>query len=90
MNTNLLFIVGIFAVAYLFLIRPQMKEKKEFEKLLASLKKGDKVLLNSGMYAEVAAVKDDGKLTLKVADSVKIDFTKTSVAKILNQSENKA
>ncbi len=82
--------MAIFAIAYFFLIRPQMREKKEYEKLLANLKKGDKVLTNSGIYAEVSAVKEDGVLTLKVADNVKMEFSKTAVAKVLNKEPVKA
>ncbi len=67
-----------------------MREKKAFEKLLADLKKGDKVLTSSGIYGEVTAIKDDTRITLKVADNVRIDFAKTSVSKILNPETNKS
>jgi preprotein translocase subunit YajC len=83
-----MFIILLIAVFYFFIIRPQMREKKEFEKLLASLKKGDKVLTNSGIYGEVTAIKDETRITLKVADNVKIDFAKSAVSKILNQEKN--
>jgi preprotein translocase subunit YajC len=65
-----------------------MREKKEFEKLLASLKKGDKVLTSSGIYGEVTAIKDDTRITLKVADNVRIDFVKSAVSKVLNREKS--
>jgi len=85
---NLLFLILIISVFYFFWIRPQMREKKEFEKLLASLKKGDKVLTSSGIYGEVTAIKDDTRITLKVADNVRIDFAKSSVSKVLNREKS--
>ena len=90
MNMNILFPILLIAVFYFFIIRPQMREKKEFEKLLAALKKGDRVLTSSGIYGEVTALKDDSRITLKVADNVKIDFAKSSISKVLNQEINKS
>ncbi len=90
MNMNIMFLILIFGVFYFFIIRPQMREKKAIEKLLAGLKKGDKVLTSSGIYGEVTAIKDDTRITLKVADNVRIDFAKTSVSKILNQEQDKS
>ena len=90
MNMNIFFLVLIFVVFYFFLIRPQMREKKAFEKLLAGLKKGDKVLTSSGIYGEITAIKDDTCITLKVAEIVRIDFAKNSVSKVLNQEGNKS
>ncbi len=84
MNFSPLFIVLLIAVFFLFFIRPQMREKKEYTKMLNALKKGDKVITNSGIYAEVFAIKDDNRITLKVGDNVKIDFTKSAVSKIIN------
>jgi preprotein translocase subunit YajC len=83
-NMQILFPVLLIGVFYFFIIRPQMREKKAFEKLLQGLKKGDKVVTNSGIFGEVTAIKDDTRVTLKVADSVKIDFLKSSVTKILD------
>ena len=83
MNFNLVFLGLIFGVFYFFIIRPQIREKKEYEKVLSALKKGDKVITTSGMYGEITAIKDETRVTIKVADNVKIDFTKNAVSKVL-------
>ncbi|MFC1585792.1 preprotein translocase subunit YajC [Fibrobacterota bacterium] len=90
MNMNVMFLILIFVVFYFFIIRPQMKEKKSFEKMLGALKKGDKVITNSGIYGEVTAIKDETRITLKVAENVRIDFTKSSVSRVLNQEKEKS
>ncbi|MBF0431022.1 MAG: preprotein translocase subunit YajC [Fibrobacteria bacterium] len=82
----MLFPVLLIGVFFLFIIRPQMREKKEYQKMLAALKKGDKVITNSGMYAEIYAMKDDTRVTLKVGENMKIDFTKASIAKVVNEN----
>ncbi len=87
MDTSIIYIVGIVIVAYFLLIKPQQKEKKAFQKMLDGMKKGDKVITTSGIYAEISALKDGDMVTLKVADGVKIDFSKSSIAKILNKKD---
>ncbi len=48
----------IFAVAYFFMIRPQMKRQKEEKKFAESLKKGDKIVTKSGLYGKVVDLND--------------------------------
>jgi preprotein translocase subunit YajC len=70
--------VGIF---YFMIIRPQQKKQKETEAMLASIKKGDRVLTSGGIFGTVIGVKDD-VVVLKVADEVKMEFSRQSVVQI--------
>jgi preprotein translocase subunit YajC len=71
----------IILVVYFFMIRPQQKRQKATQKMLADLKKGDKVLTNSGMYATVFGFSDDqNKVILKISDEVKMEFLKSAIA----------
>ena len=45
----------IFAVAYFFMIRPQVKRQKEEKKFIEALKKGDKVVTKSGLHGSTPA-----------------------------------
>lgn len=74
-------LIPLFLIMYLLLIRPQRKRQKEHEKLLTELKKGDKVVTNSGMYATIFALNEDkGTVVLKLNDDVKVEFLKSSIA----------
>lgn len=54
---GMLGIYAIFAlVLYFLLIRPQRKQQKETQKMQDSLKTGDWVLLNNGMYGKVVNI----------------------------------
>jgi preprotein translocase subunit YajC len=75
--------VGIF---YFMIIRPQQKKQKETEAMLASIRKGDRVLTAGGIYGTVIGVKDD-VVVLKVADEVKLEFSRQSVVQIKERSE---
>ena len=85
-NIILLLLIPVF---FFFIIRPQMKEKKAFKKLLEGLKKGDKILTNSGIYGEIAHIKDENRISLKIADNLKVDFAKSSVSRVLNPEVKK-
>jgi len=77
----LIFFVPIILIMYFFMIRPQKKRQKEHQNLLAALKTGDRVVTNSGMIGTVVGIHDDkNKVVLKVADQVKIEFVKSSIA----------
>jgi preprotein translocase subunit YajC len=49
-------IVAIIAIIYLFLIRPQQKERKNSENMLQALKKGDEVVTVGGIIGDVVHI----------------------------------
>ncbi len=71
----------IFVVFYFFLIRPQQKKQKEREKVLESLRRGDKVVTIGGMHGTVAGIDSEKKTVLvQVADNLKIKFDRSAIA----------
>ncbi len=70
--------IGIF---YFFLIRPQNKKQKEMEKMLAALKKGDKVVTIGGIHGVVSSTKEK-TVILKVDDNVKLEFNRSAIASV--------
>jgi preprotein translocase subunit YajC len=74
-------ILLIFVIFYLLLIRPQQKKQKQHQKLLAALKKGDKVVTNSGLFGEISSINEEKNIVvLRVGDNVKLEFLKSSIA----------
>lgn len=71
----------MFGIMYFMLIRPQQQERKKLEAKLAALKKGDRVLTTSGIYATVVGV-EDSKVVLRIAEDVKVEFAKSAVAQV--------
>lgn len=69
-------------VFWFFIIGPERKQRKKREELLKSLKKGDDVLTNSGLYGSVVQV-HEGVVTLQVADGVRMRFAQTAIASVL-------
>ena len=57
--TMIIWIVVIFVVMYFFMIRPQQKESKKKNAMMAALEVGDTVLTTSGFYGTVIDITDD-------------------------------
>ena len=74
---------------YFFLIRPQKKQENETKKMLAALKKGDKIVTIGGIYGTVSSVKENS-VVVKVDDNAKIEFTKSAISKVINETTEKA
>ena len=51
--------VFIFGAFYYFLVRPQKKEKRRIEAMLAELEVGDTVLTTSGFYGVIIDINGD-------------------------------
>jgi len=80
-------ILGMLAIFYFLLIRPQQKRQKETQKMIAALKNGDRVLTSSGIYATISGVKDD-TFILKIADNVKIEVLKSAVSGLVEKASS--
>lgn len=77
-SMNILFFGALFAIMYFVLIRPQQKQAKEQQTMIAALKKGDDVITSSGILGKVFAV-DEKVITVEIARDVKVRMLKTSV-----------
>jgi len=74
---------GLFAVVglvfYFILIRPQMKQQKEHRDFANTLKKGDKVITNGGIWGEIDTV-DNQTVSLKLSEKTKIKINRSAIA----------
>ncbi|MCX7797394.1 MAG: preprotein translocase subunit YajC [Melioribacter sp.] len=80
--STLIMFAAIFFIFYFMIIRPQQKRAKEREKLLASVQKGDKVILSSGLYGTVAGL-DEKTVLIDVGNNVKMKFDRSAIVTIL-------
>ncbi|MCX8515658.1 MAG: preprotein translocase subunit YajC [Alphaproteobacteria bacterium] len=82
---QLLPLVLIFGVFWLLLIRPQMKKQRDHQKKVAAVKKGDEVILSSGVYGKVVQLVDDIKVEVEIASGVKVKVAKAMLADVLTK-----
>jgi len=78
--TMIIMMVAIFAIMWLFMIRPQQKKQKEMVKFRQSLQNGDKVITAGGIYGTIREVKDTYVL-LEVDKNTDIRVDKSMIMK---------
>ncbi len=77
------------AILYFLLIRPQQKRAKQHQALVAAVKKGDKVVTNSGIIGTVSKVLNEQEIMLEIADGVNCKFVKSAITSVLNENGEK-
>ena len=86
MMTTLITFGLVILIFYFLIIRPQNKKQKETQKMLAALKKGDRVASIGGIRGTVTSVKEQ-TVVVKVDDSTKLEFTKNAIASVLEKGK---
>jgi preprotein translocase subunit YajC len=79
--------VLIFIIMYFLLIRPQQKRVKLHQEMIKNVRRGDTVVLNSGMIGKVSKVIDDAEAEVEIADNVRVRVVKTMIADVRNKGE---
>ncbi len=72
-------IILIFVVLYFLMILPQQRKQKKHQQMLTALKRGDRVVLGSGIHGIISNVKDDTFL-VKIAEGTEIEVDKAAVS----------
>ena len=80
--TNLPLIIGMVAIFYFLLIRPQMKQQKEHREKIESVKKGDQVVTAGGLVGKVVKV-DDTYADIELAKDVRVKALKATIGDII-------
>lgn len=79
-------ILLVFGIMYFVVIRPQVREKQDHDKLVASLSRGDRVVTASGIHGTIANVADE-TVQLEIGEKVRIVIDKGTVARRLTASQ---
>lgn len=73
----LIMMVAIFAIMWLFMIRPQQKKQKKIREFQNALKEGDGVVTGGGVYGTVKRVNaQENTIDIEVARGVVITVAK--------------
>jgi len=72
-------LILMFAIFYFLLIRPQQKKSKQHREMIASLKKGDRVVSTGGLHGVITGISDD-VVTMEIAPKVRVKVSRGSIA----------
>jgi preprotein translocase subunit YajC len=71
----------ILVVGYFMLWRPQQQRMKAHQEAVAGIKRGDTVVLNSGMIGKVVRV-EDAEIGMEIAQGVTVKVVKSMVQEV--------
>jgi preprotein translocase subunit YajC len=79
--------VLMMAIFYVILIRPQRRREQERRNLIDNVKTGDRILFSGGILGTIANVKEK-TFTVKIAEKVKIEVSRSAVSQVLEKGED--
>jgi len=87
--TSFVPLIAIIAIFYFLIIRPQNKKRKETEKMISALKKGDKIITIGGLHGIVQKTpsEKDTTVIIKADDDVKLEFLRSAISTVVTQSK---
>lgn len=75
-------IIGMIAIFWFLIIRPQMKRQKEHQTKIAGIKKGDQVVTAGGLVGKVVKV-DDTYAEIELGTNVRVKAIKATIGDII-------
>lgn len=75
-------IVGMIAIFWFLIIRPQMRQQKAHREKVAGLKKGDQVVTAGGLVGKVVKV-DDHYAEIELSQGVRVKAVKSTIGDII-------
>jgi preprotein translocase subunit YajC len=82
-------LIGIMALFYFLILRPQKAKEQQFRSMVDSLKETDRVVTIGGIHGVVTR-RDDDIVTLRIDDSTgtKIRVSKSAIARVVTEGES--
>jgi preprotein translocase subunit YajC len=80
-------LVAIVAIFYFLILRPQNKKQKDTQKMLAAVKKGDRVVTIGGIHGVIQSVRES-TVIIKVDENVKLEFNRAAISSISAQAKD--
>lgn len=86
---SMLLMVGMIAVMYFFMIRPQAKRAKEQKKFGESISSGEQIVTTAGIHGRISQVNEDGTLKLEIARGVFVTIERSAVSMEMTSAARK-
>ena len=84
---NIVPIILMVAVFWLFLIRPQQKRAKEHANMLNAITRGDTIVTTGGIVGKVTRAVDKEDLEVEIAQGVKVKVVRGMISEVRSKPE---
>ncbi len=85
---TIIMIVGVIAIFYFLILRPQKKQDREIAQMRDSIKVGDEIVTIGGIIGTVLILKDDKMMIETGNDRTKLTILRSSVKTVLTEGED--
>src|SRR5882672_4415698 len=75
-------IIGMFALLYFLMIRPQMKRSKEHKQMTEALQKGDEVITSGGVLGKITKI-GDTYASIEIAPNTEVQMQRSAIQTLL-------
>jgi preprotein translocase subunit YajC len=79
---QLFIILGMFALLYFLMIRPQMKRAKEHKQMSEALQKGDEVITSGGVLGKVTKI-GETYVSIEIAPDTQVQLQRSAIQTLL-------
>jgi preprotein translocase subunit YajC len=80
---TLVMIVPMFAILYFLLIMPMQRQRKQQQKMIASLQNGDVVVTSGGIMGAIVSIDNDTLILRVKPNDIKIQVVRSSVSSLV-------
>jgi preprotein translocase subunit YajC len=77
-----LIIIGMFALLYFLMIRPQMKRAKETRQMIDALQKGDEVVTSGGVLGKITKI-GEAYVSVEIAPNIEVQLQRSAIQTLL-------
>ena len=88
--TQMILLVGMILVFWLFMIRPQAKKAKQAKSFQENLQKGDKIVTIAGIHGRVNKMNEDGTIEMETSPGSYMKVEKSAISMEMTANVNKA
>ena len=80
-------LIGLAAIFYFLIIRPQQQRVKKHQEMVAALRRGDAVVTQGGIVGKVTKLIDDAEVQVEIADGVSVKILRQAITDVRNRTE---
>lgn len=89
-SMQIILLVGMVLVFWLFMIRPQAKKAKMAKQFQENMQKGEKIVTIAGIHGTVNKVNEDGTIMLETSPGSYLKIEKSAISMEWTNAANKA
>jgi len=78
--------LALMVLFYFLMIRPQQRRMKQHQQMVAGLKRGDAVVLSSGIIGKVSKV-EDKEVAVEIAQGVNVKVVRSMISEVRARGE---